>query len=99
MRVQPHAKTRALHVAADCPSTASDHNPDVKHGELKSMPENARLLPSCSPTKIVCVGRNYVDHAKELGNPVPAEPLIFLKPVSSLIGHGESIVYPAIPQK
>jgi 2-keto-4-pentenoate hydratase/2-oxohepta-3-ene-1,7-dioic acid hydratase in catechol pathway len=62
------------------------------------MPENARLLPSCSPTKIVCVGRNYVDHAKELGNPVPAEPLIFLKPVSSLIGHGESIVYPAISQ-
>jgi 2-keto-4-pentenoate hydratase/2-oxohepta-3-ene-1,7-dioic acid hydratase in catechol pathway len=62
------------------------------------MPENARLLPPCSPTKIVCVGRNYVDHAKELGNPVPAEPLIFLKPVSSLIGHGESIVYPAISQ-
>jgi 2-keto-4-pentenoate hydratase/2-oxohepta-3-ene-1,7-dioic acid hydratase in catechol pathway len=44
------------------------------------------------------VGRNYVDHAKELGNPVPAEPLIFLKPVSSLIGHGDSIVYPAISE-
>jgi 2-keto-4-pentenoate hydratase/2-oxohepta-3-ene-1,7-dioic acid hydratase in catechol pathway len=85
-------------LSPDCPSTASDHNPDVKQGELKAMPENARLLPPCSPTKIVCVGRNYVDHAKELGNPVPAEPLIFLKPVSSLIGHGESIVYPAISQ-
>ena len=46
------------------------------------------------PSKIVCVGRNYVDHAKELGNDVPAEPLIFLKPPSSLIGNGESIVLP-----
>ena len=46
------------------------------------------------PSKIVCVGRNYRDHAKELGNDVPAEPLIFLKPPSSLIGNGESIVLP-----
>jgi 2-keto-4-pentenoate hydratase/2-oxohepta-3-ene-1,7-dioic acid hydratase in catechol pathway len=41
------------------------------------------------PTKIVCVGRNYRDHAKEMGNDVPAEPLIFLKPPSSVIGNGE----------
>jgi 2-keto-4-pentenoate hydratase/2-oxohepta-3-ene-1,7-dioic acid hydratase in catechol pathway len=46
------------------------------------------------PSKIVCIGRNYVDHAKELGNDVPAEPLIFLKPPSSLIGNGESIALP-----
>ena len=50
------------------------------------------------PSKIVCVGRNYVDHAKELGNPVPAEPLIFLKPPSSLVRTGEPIVYPPISQ-
>jgi 2-keto-4-pentenoate hydratase/2-oxohepta-3-ene-1,7-dioic acid hydratase in catechol pathway len=56
------------------------------------------LLPPCSPTKIVCIGRNYVDHAKELGNEVPAEPLIFLKPPSSLIAHEDAIVYPAISQ-
>jgi 2-keto-4-pentenoate hydratase/2-oxohepta-3-ene-1,7-dioic acid hydratase in catechol pathway len=54
-----------------------------------------RLLPPVAPSKIVCVGRNYVDHAKELGNEVPTEPLIFLKPPSSLIGDGDSIVYPA----
>lgn len=47
------------------------------------------------PTKIVCVGRNYRDHAKEMGNDVPAEPLIFLKPPSSVIGDGEPIVLPA----
>lgn len=46
------------------------------------------------PTKIVCVGRNYRDHAKEMGNDVPAEPLIFLKPPSSVIGDGEPIVLP-----
>jgi len=50
--------------------------------------------PSQRPGKIVCVGRNYVDHAKELGNEVPKEPLIFLKPPSSLIADGDSIVLP-----
>lgn len=57
-----------------------------------------RLLPPCWPSKIVCVGRNYADHAKELGNAVPTEPLIFYKPVSSLIASGDSIVYPPISQ-
>src|SRR6476620_1804802 len=46
------------------------------------------------PSKIVCVGRNYVDHAKELGNDVPKEPLLFLKPPSSLIESGGTIVLP-----
>lgn len=46
------------------------------------------------PSKIVCVGRNYREHAKELGNEVPAEPLIFLKPPSSEIRTGEDIVLP-----
>lgn len=56
--------------------------------------KSVRFLPPVLPSKIVCVGRNYVDHAKELGNEVPTEPLIFLKPLSSLIGDGDSIVYP-----
>ena len=46
------------------------------------------------PGKIVCVGRNYRDHAKEMGNDVPKEPLIFLKPPSSIIGDGEPVVLP-----
>ncbi len=46
------------------------------------------------PTKIVCVGRNYVAHAKELGNPMPERPIIFLKPPSSIIGDGDAIVLP-----
>ena len=47
------------------------------------------------PSKIVCVGRNYAAHAKELGNQVPDKPLLFLKPPSALIGHGETIRLPA----
>lgn len=46
------------------------------------------------PSKIVCVGRNYAEHAREFGNPVPAEPLLFLKPPSSLVGPGEPILLP-----
>jgi len=49
-------------------------------------------MPSPSPSKIVCVGRNYREHAKELGNDVPKEPLIFLKPPSSVVRDGEPIV-------
>src|ERR1041385_3968355 len=50
-------------------------------------------------TKIVCVGRNYVDHAKELGNEMPKEPLIFLKPPSSLLGDGQPIVLPGMSKQ
>jgi len=52
-------------------------------------------MPAIKPSKIVCIGRNYAAHAAEFGNEVPAEPLIFLKPPSSLIGTGEAIVLPA----
>lgn len=56
--------------------------------------DRARLLAPLAPGKIVCVGRNYAAHAKELGNEVPAEPTLFLKPPSSVIGPGEPIVRP-----
>jgi 2-keto-4-pentenoate hydratase/2-oxohepta-3-ene-1,7-dioic acid hydratase in catechol pathway len=56
--------------------------------------EDAEMMPPTSPSKIVCVGRNYAEHAKELGNAVPTEPLLFLKAPSSLILHGENIVVP-----
>ncbi|MDB4908156.1 MAG: fumarylacetoacetate hydrolase [Gemmatimonadetes bacterium] len=51
------------------------------------------------PGKIVCVGRNYVDHAKELGNDVPKEPLIFLKPPSSIVASGQPIVLPHVSKQ
>lgn len=52
------------------------------------------IAPDFSPTKIVCVGRNYADHAKELGNEIPAEPLLFLKAPSAIIRNGDSIRLP-----
>ena len=51
------------------------------------------------PSKIVCVGRNYADHARELGNDVPAAPLLFLKPPSAIIGDGETIILPPASER
>lgn len=54
------------------------------------------LPQNFSPSKIVCVGRNYAEHAAELGNEVPSEPLLFLKAPSSVIRHNDEIVIPSI---
>ena len=58
-----------------------------------TLPE-IKFLPPSVPSKIVCVGRNYKDHASEMGNDVPPEPLIFLKPPSAIIAPEEPIVMP-----
>jgi 2-keto-4-pentenoate hydratase/2-oxohepta-3-ene-1,7-dioic acid hydratase in catechol pathway len=55
-------------------------------------PADVRLVAPVEPSKIVCVGRNYAAHAAELGNEVPKEPLIFLKPPSAIVGPEEPIV-------
>jgi 2-keto-4-pentenoate hydratase/2-oxohepta-3-ene-1,7-dioic acid hydratase in catechol pathway len=65
-----------------------------KRKEAQTPLTEVRLLPPSQPTKIVCVGRNYVDHAKELGNDVPKIPLIFMKPPSSIIADGETVILP-----
>ena len=59
----------------------------------------ATLLAPATPSKIVCVGRNYRDHAKELGNEVPAEPLLFFKPPSSLLAPGGLVRLPAASRR
>jgi 2-keto-4-pentenoate hydratase/2-oxohepta-3-ene-1,7-dioic acid hydratase in catechol pathway len=61
--------------------------------------DEARLLAPVRPSKIICVGRNYREHAEELGNEVPQEPLIFFKPPSALLAHGEEIRRPRISQR
>jgi 2-keto-4-pentenoate hydratase/2-oxohepta-3-ene-1,7-dioic acid hydratase in catechol pathway len=62
--------------------------------ESSAVPAGATLLPPAVPSKIVCVGRNYADHAKELGNEAPSEPILFLKPPSALLAPGGTIVRP-----
>lgn len=71
------------------------------HPASVSLPEFApkplrelTILAPVTPSKIICVGRNYRDHARELGNEVPAEPLLFFKPPSSLLPHGGTILMP-----
>ena len=72
----------------------------VRNPAGRSWPlDSVRLLPPVIPSKIVCVGRNYPEHAAELGNPVPQEPLIFLKPPSSVIGPEDSIRLPQISER
>lgn len=77
-------------------------------GDLEDLPskaisriplDGARLLAPVEPSKIVCVGRNYREHAAELGNEVPLEPLIFLKPPSSLLASGQTIRRPRISER
>lgn len=81
------------------PATAPD-GPEVLYGEFGAIDlSSVRLLPPCAPSKIVCVGRNYAEHARELGNEPPAEPLIFLKPPSALSASGDPIVYPPISER
>src|SRR6266404_7019403 len=59
----------------------------------------ARLLAPVEPRKIVCVGRNYAAHAAELGNEMPKEPLIFLKPSTSILGPSGPIILPRYSQR
>ncbi|HZU34147.1 MAG TPA: fumarylacetoacetate hydrolase family protein, partial [Candidatus Angelobacter sp.] len=73
-------------------SAADAAIPDFSRAQKVSLPlASAKLLYPTAASKIVCVGRNYSEHAKELGNDVPTEPLIFLKPPTSLISPGDKI--------
>jgi len=58
--------------------------------------ESVKFLPPVIPSKIICVGLNYRDHARELGMKIPDEPVIFLKPPSAVIGHEDCIVLPRV---
>jgi 2-keto-4-pentenoate hydratase/2-oxohepta-3-ene-1,7-dioic acid hydratase in catechol pathway len=66
----------------------------------QSLPlDAAKLLAPCQPSKIVCIGRNYVEHAAEHGAEVPAEPLVFLKPPSAVVGPDEPVVLTRLSQR
>ncbi|MCU0578416.1 MAG: fumarylacetoacetate hydrolase family protein [Desulfobacterota bacterium] len=58
-----------------------------------------QILPPCRPTKVIAVGLNYRDHAREFNLKVPDEPLIFMKPPSSLLGAGEAIIAPTMSRR
>lgn len=56
--------------------------------------EEVDVLPPCEPTKIICIGLNYADHAEEEGMEIPDRPMLFLKPPNTLAGHGDTITLP-----
>jgi 2-keto-4-pentenoate hydratase/2-oxohepta-3-ene-1,7-dioic acid hydratase in catechol pathway len=66
----------------------------ISAGEIYKL-RDVKLLSPCLPTKIVCVGLNYVEHARELGMHLPEDPIIFIKPPSAAIGPEEEIIYPS----
>lgn len=83
-------------------------SPQDSDGDVEGLPSRrmdriplaqASLLPPVQPSKIVCVGRNYREHAAELGNEVPTEPLLFFKPPSSLLPTGGTILRPKVSER
>jgi len=58
--------------------------------------DHVDVLPPCEPSKIVCVGRNYADHAAESGSEVPDRPLLFLKPPNAIAAHGDAVTLPRV---
>jgi 2-keto-4-pentenoate hydratase/2-oxohepta-3-ene-1,7-dioic acid hydratase in catechol pathway len=83
-------------------------SPESAGGDIEDLPSKrmdpiplaeAGLLAPVNPSKIVCVGRNYREHAHELGHEIPTEPLIFLKPLSSLLAPGGNIRRPKISER
>jgi 2-keto-4-pentenoate hydratase/2-oxohepta-3-ene-1,7-dioic acid hydratase in catechol pathway len=82
--------------------------PETSEGDIESLPtrrmqsiplNEASLLPAVRPSKIVCVGRNYREHAAELNHEIPTEPLLFLKPPSSLLPPGGTILRPKVSER
>jgi len=67
--------------------------------DLTLEPDDYQILAPCAPSKIVAVGKNYTDHAAEMGTPVPSEPLIFLKPPTTIIASETEIKYPQVSER
>lgn len=82
------------------PEEADGDMESLRTRKIEPIPlEGAALLPPVRPSKIVCIGRNYREHAAELGHDVPKEPLIFLKATSALLSPGATIRRPGLSQR
>ncbi|MCZ2126179.1 MAG: fumarylacetoacetate hydrolase family protein [Anaerolineales bacterium] len=96
IRYQTEAGTPAYGWMLDDKVGEVQGNPfgEYRRREARIPLDELTLLAPCEPSKIVCVGRNYVDHAKELGHEVPKIPLLFFKPPSSILAANQNIVLP-----
>ena len=88
-----------VRVLLNAPEEADGDMEGLRTRKIEAIPlEEAALLPPVRPSKIVCIGRNYREHAAELGHDVPQEPLIFLKATSALLSPGGVVRRPKISQ-
>ena len=89
-----------VRILLTAPEDADGDMESLRTRRIEAIPlEQAALLPPVRPSKIVCVGRNYREHAAELGHEVPTEPLIFLKATSSLLSPGGVVRRPRISER
>jgi len=72
---------------------------EIRFGDLRYAMDAVDVLAPCEPTKIVCVGLNYADHAAERGKDIPDRPLLFLKPPNTVASHGSTVTLPAGKQR
>lgn len=75
--------------------TGEWHDGELRFADDSYTPDEVDVLAPCDPTKIVCVGRNYAEHAAERDEDVPERPLLFLKPPNAVASHGDTITLPA----
>lgn len=90
VRVRHNSKAFYASIGDDGYFTSLQHGA----GSAVLSPDEVSLLPLVAPSKIICVGLNFRDHAKELNMPLPTEPAFFLKPPSSLLSNGQNILIP-----
>ena len=100
-----HAKKAVLHMSTIRRSARCLIDGTVREGTIeddafvyaggRAALGSVTFAPPCMPSKIIGIGRNYADHAAELDNPLPAEPLLFFKPPSALNHHNGAVIYPA----
>ena len=89
-----------VRILLTAPEDADGDMESLRTRRIEPIPlQEAMLLPPVRPSKIVCIGRNYREHAAELGHEVPKEPLIFLKATSSLLAPGATIRRPKLSQR
>ena len=89
-----------VRILVDAPENADGDMEGLRTRKIDAIGlDDAALLAPVRPSKIVCVGRNYREHAAELGNEVPVEPLLFLKPPSALLSPGGTVRRPKISER
>src|ERR1700719_3828866 len=89
-----------VRILLTAPEEADGDMESLRTRRIEAVPlEVAALLPSVRPSKIVCVGRNYREHAAELGHEVPKEPLLFFKPSLSLLDPGGVVRRPQLSER